>query len=70
MESTQHYWQKYQKAKQTILENMDENIYMIKKGDTLWAIAKRFGTTVEQIMRANPGINPNELGIGQKIFLS
>lgn len=35
--------------------------YTIKKGDTLTAIAKRKGTTVEAIMRANPKIKNKNL---------
>lgn len=38
------------------------------KGDTLWALAKRYGTTVEQIVRLNPQIkNPNLIRVGQEV---
>lgn len=43
--------------------------YTIRPGDTLYAIAKRFNTTIEAIMRANPGINPYNLLIGQVILI-
>ncbi|KAI4089486.1 MAG: hypothetical protein LQ339_008547 [Xanthoria mediterranea] len=43
--------------------------YTIKKGDTLYEIAKAHHTTVEAIEKANPGINPKTLQIGQVIQL-
>ncbi|HBT20708.1 MAG TPA: hypothetical protein DEA47_05040 [Peptococcaceae bacterium] len=42
-------------------------IVIVQRGDTLWKIAKRYNTTVEAIMKLNPGIDPNNLQIGQKI---
>ncbi|MBE3583932.1 MAG: LysM peptidoglycan-binding domain-containing protein [Limnochordaceae bacterium] len=44
-------------------------IYYIRSGDTLWGLAQRFGVTVEAIIAANPGINPNRLMIGQPICI-
>jgi len=44
--------------------------YTIRRGDTLYLIAKRYGTTVEALMALNPGINPQNLQIGQKIRIS
>ena len=43
--------------------------YTIKSGDTLSRIANQNKTTVAAIQKANPGINPNQLKIGQKIKL-
>ncbi|HEX2953134.1 MAG TPA: LysM peptidoglycan-binding domain-containing protein [Bacillota bacterium] len=43
--------------------------YIIQAGDTLYALAQRFGTTVAAILGANPGINPNALQIGQTICI-
>ena len=43
--------------------------YTIRSGDTLYLLAIRYNTTVEAIMAANPGINPNNLQIGQVICI-
>ena len=44
------------------------DIYIIQPGDTLWQIAKKYYTTVNKIIIANPRINPYGLKIGQKII--
>lgn len=41
--------------------------YTIKSGDTLNAIANRLGLTVDSLRSLNPGINENNLQIGQKL---
>uniref|UniRef100_UPI00333E78CA LysM peptidoglycan-binding domain-containing protein n=1 Tax=Tissierella praeacuta TaxID=43131 RepID=UPI00333E78CA len=43
--------------------------YTIRSGDTLFNLANRFNTTVEAILRANPGIDPNNLQVGQVICI-
>ena len=43
--------------------------YTIKSGDTLFLLARRFNTTVEAIMKINPGIEPENLRIGQVICI-
>ena len=43
--------------------------YTIKSGDTLYLLAQRYNTTVEAIMRLNPGIDPKNLQIGQVICI-
>ncbi|MCR5278498.1 MAG: LysM peptidoglycan-binding domain-containing protein, partial [Lachnospiraceae bacterium] len=41
--------------------------YEIKAGDTLRAIARRLGTTVEALVKKNGIKNPNEIKAGQKL---
>lgn len=44
-------------------------IYIAKEGDSLWEIAKKYKTTMEDIIQTNQLRNPNTLEIGQKIFI-
>lgn len=41
--------------------------YSVRSGDTLGTIADRFGTTVEQLLVLNPGIDPRALRVGQSL---
>ncbi len=43
--------------------------YAVKSGDTLGSIAQKYGTTVDELMTLNPGIDPTALLIGQKLRL-
>ncbi|HHV27445.1 LysM peptidoglycan-binding domain-containing protein [Anaerosalibacter bizertensis] len=43
--------------------------YTIRSGDTLYSIGQRYGVSVQELMAANPGINPNNLRIGQTICI-
>ncbi len=44
-------------------------IYIVKKGDTLWKIAKEFGSTVDDIVRTNGIENPDVIAVGQKLYI-
>jgi len=44
-------------------------LYSIRPGDTLWLIAQRYRTTMYAIAALNPGVNPNNLYIGQIICI-
>lgn len=45
------------------------NQYVVKKGDTLYAIAKSYGVTVQQLMTANKLTNANLIKIGQVLTI-
>ena len=43
--------------------------YKIKSGDTIYKIVNEFGSTVEQVMMSNPGIQIYNLQVGQEIII-
>lgn len=43
--------------------------YQIRTGDQIWVLAQRFRTDISSILAANPGVNPNQLSIGQIIHI-
>lgn len=53
--------------KTNTLSSGDKTYYTIKKGDNLWAISQKYGTTIDAIKKLNPGINPSRLQSGQRI---
>jgi len=55
-----------QKRKQ--LKNYQSGVYIVKKGDTLYEIAKRHGTTVDKIKLWND--SDENLSIGQKLLIT
>jgi LysM repeat protein len=44
--------------------------YVVVPGDTLGAIARRFGTTVTAIAQLNGIVNPNLIRVGQRLLIS
>lgn len=44
-------------------------IYTVKQGDTLYQIANNFGATINDIVNANGLTRPNDLAIGQNLFI-
>lgn len=48
--------------------------YIVQKGDTISAIARAYRAhgvkvTTDEILKANPGLNPKSMKVGQKIFI-
>ena len=64
-----------------IIEEIEENeenknirscsmiIYFVKQGDTLWKIAKKFGSTIEEIARINGIEMTDKLNVGEQLFI-
>ena len=44
-------------------------IYIVKDGDTLWNIAKRYKTTMQDIINVNNLDNGDMISVGQKLFI-
>lgn len=59
----------------TIKENSDNNkscsivIYFVKEGDTLWKIAKKFKSTVEDIANINDITDVDKINIGDQLYI-
>jgi LysM repeat protein len=41
--------------------------YRVRAGDTLESIAVRFGTTTEELLRLNPGVDPLAINPGERL---
>lgn len=55
-------------------ENTDNDIYsmviyFVKPGDTLWKIAKKFRSTIEDIARVNGIEDKNKIYVGQQLYI-
>ena len=44
-------------------------VYVVRRGDTLYSVARRYGTTVNAIVRANGLRNPNWIYVGQRLVI-
>jgi LysM repeat protein len=45
------------------------NLYIIQEGDTLFDIAANLGTTLDEILSLNPGIQPELIQVGQDLIV-
>jgi len=52
-----------------VVQNAGGSTYTVKSGDTLAAIASRFGVSLEDLRAANPDVNASALSVGQSIKL-
>ncbi len=44
-------------------------VYLVKNGDSLWRISKRYGVSVDDLMKENRLSSPQGLNIGQKLYI-
>jgi hypothetical protein len=54
-------------SEQTRVRSTRASAYSVRSGDTLGTIAERFGTTVDELLVLNPGIDPHALRVGQSL---
>ena len=52
----------------SIIQSNAQNYYIVKKGDSLYSIAKKYNTTIDKIKNKN-NLKNNLLTIGQKIII-
>lgn len=66
--TTVHTWTAFKAAltKETDKKKNADGTYTIKKGDTLYAIAQKFGCSVNYLKRWN-GLKTTEIAVGQKL---
>lgn len=75
------YWQDYAEAVVKAIANylgvpytfdgslINENYYIVKKGDSLWSIANKYGLTVDKLKDIN-NLSSNMLSVGQKLLIN
>lgn len=49
-------------------DDLEDMTYEVKKGDTLYSIAKKYNTTVDNIIKKN-SLKTNALSIGQELII-
>jgi len=54
---------------QTVAAQASGPVYIVQSGDTLSYIASRFNVTLNELMAANPALDPNLLAQGQQIII-
>lgn len=52
------------------INNSDFILYTIKPGDNLYSLSIQFGTTIQDLINNNIGLNPYNLQIGQQIYIN
>jgi len=52
-----------------VVSSDDRRFHLVKKGDAIWKIARKYGATVKTLVKINNLKNPKLIRIGQKIYL-
>lgn len=62
-------YKQIQEIVNNMLDSNTKEVYVVKAGDTLSGIAKRYNTTVKAIQTKNNIKNPNKIYVGQKLYV-
>lgn len=54
----------------SLAEAADPAVHVVERGDTLYSLARRYGTTVNAIVQANGLRNANQIYVGQRLLIS
>lgn len=54
-------------TRSTTASNSGSGSYRVQRGDSLWSIARKQGTTVARLEALNPGLNPRRMSIGKTL---
>lgn len=68
-EAVVHAVSDYIGVKYTLDDSDCNNIYIVKSGDTLWGIAKKYNTTVDDIKKNN-NLSSNIITVGQQLIIN
>ena len=49
--------------------NASATIYVVSKGETLWKLAKKFNTTIDELVRINSIEDPDVIKPGDKLII-
>jgi len=52
-----------------VTSSPQEQVHIVRRGETLDTIARMYGTTVDAIARANGIVNPNHIYVGQSLTI-
>jgi LysM repeat protein len=44
-------------------------VYVVQAGDTLWKIAKRYNTAIDELLAVNDIEHPSRMTVGQKLLI-
>ncbi|MGE5548941.1 MAG: LysM peptidoglycan-binding domain-containing protein [Bacteroidota bacterium] len=47
----------------------ERNFYTIQPGDTFFSLARRFNVSLDDLLEANPGVDPDRLFVGQVVCI-
>jgi murein DD-endopeptidase MepM/ murein hydrolase activator NlpD len=51
------------------LPRLEGSYHVVRRGETLWSLSRAFGVSVESLAAANRLPNPEQLTIGQRLFI-